>query len=358
MAKSGLHRNGFLMGFGGINAAPGIATRQINTANIKVAFCLVPNVTKTLSSVGVYVSAVQGVLGASDMVVQICADNNFTPGSVLATGTQVDATPTGAALVRFTGLSQVLTAGTLYWIVISNAAVSPGSNNFTILEGTEDNAQGLSQMDAPFFGTRKTTTDGTTYSSVARRTNNILLTYTDATYDGIVWSAYAAETQANCVYATRELGNVFTLPSYGRLNLSGISMMVGRSGNPTGNMLYKVYDDSGLIGNTIGIPQTATLSGFSAFTRDNFTTPLILEPGGTYRVVIAETAQSDTSTNRYIGHPFTIPNDSILKGQMPFLGTAKKTYSTDAGATWTDTDTQAIPMYLIGDDLLPFATQE
>lgn len=356
MAKTGLHRNGFLMGFGGMNATPGVGTRQFNTANIKVAFCLIPSATKTLSQIGVYLSAITGTLIAGDMKVQICADNGaFGPGSVLTTGTTVDAVPTGAGVVRFTGLSQVLIAGTIYWIVISNAAGSPSTNNFTMAQGTAGNAQALTGMDAPFFGTRKTSTDGgSTYPDIARATHNVLLEYSDSTQDGMLWTDYAAETSLHSVYEDRELGNVFTTPANARLRIAGVAMMTSRTGTPTGNFIYKIYEGDNLKATTIGLPATGILTGFSAFNRDNFAAPVTLEPATVYRVVMAETAQTDTLSNRFNAYPFTIPDDPIIHEQMPFQGTARKTYSTNGGGSFTDTDTQAIPMYLIGDDLQPF----
>lgn len=357
VTKEGITSPGWMMGVGSTGTASTLIT--INTALRKVGFALLPRASKTISGVKFNVNSVGGTLGAGDIKVEVYSDNGAqAPNASMSSTTTVTATPTGAALVEATGLSQAVTAGTPVWLVISNVNATPAVNNFVLLGGASDTNANIVGGTGSFsvYGTRKQTDDGgTTWTAASvSSTFAIIITYSDGSVDGICLSGIATEVTANTVYAARELGNLFTYSGIARLRVSGITFFPAKTGTPTGNMLYKLYEvDTGLSYLTVAIAPALITTAFRAvplyFNEDTTNFP-VLNPGYQYRAVIAESSQSDTSANRYTTAIHSISNNATVLGQKGFNGTLQKTYN---NAGWTETPTDFVPFYLLGSNLTP-----
>lgn len=342
-----LHYANMALGWGGPQQAPALQTNLLDTATKKSGFAYYSEIARTLNEVWFCVSAVGGTLGANDIRVDVFNQVSFIPGTSQANSVVVATTPTGAALVKVTGLTYAMAAETPFWIVISNAAASPGTNNFTVVDGQGDTWDyGDIGQDGPTFSLRERTTDGTTWATSVNRTQNILLKFSDGSIHGICPSAYAVESSANCVYSGRKLGSRLTWPNAApRIAIGRMSMLVRKAGTPTGKRQYEILE----VGNNTPLGTSKGVDPVLMFGTSNgywiplvFPTPIIWNPGHDYRIVCSETTQSDASSDRLELFPFTFPNDATVLAQIPFQ--CQKTYWD--GSVWTDTPTQGIPFKL------------
>jgi hypothetical protein len=128
---------------------------------------------------------------------------------------------------------------------------------------------------------------------------------------------------------------MFTVPMGGRYRVRGATAVIAKTGTPTGELRFRIYQGTTLLGTTTTIPQgtIVTPQWMIAY----LTTPITLIPGLSYRLVIGVTT-GGTSANYFRLYNIGIHDNATSKALGVFGGSWKKTYSTD-GSSWTETDT-------------------
>jgi hypothetical protein len=147
-------------------------------------------------------------------------------------------------------------------------------------------------------------------------------------------------------YSTREVGVKFTTPTNGKFRVIGITFFIFRNGTPTGNLRYRLYNGTSLVDTTVStVPNTQTTNGNAQYIPLYFSTTQSLSANTTYRITIAESSQSDTSSNYYSSYKYTCGTDTGYSSLLPFNGTFQKTYYD--GSSWTDYSDQIYACGLI-----------
>lgn len=322
---------------------------------------MIPLTGGQLSKIRCFASSVTGTLGASDCVCDVYNDTAGVLGTLIETRTTVTTTPTGAAVIEWTGFTATLTAGTPYYFVFRNAAASPTVNSYTMYYVTGfGSAQYYYTSTAPTAGVFHcftSTNSGTTLTSVSGMPG-MVLEYSGGAKEGFPMNATMTATTNQAAYASREFGNMFITPNYAPMRVVGILAAAGKTGTPTGSLRARVYSGSGasptLLATTATTLVAAQVNTSLAGKCLYFSTPLVLPMNTAIRVVISETAQADASGNRYGLNAFSFnSSDSTLV--YPWSSTAvKTTLSTDGGATFSETSDAAASIYLIPDADQPF----
>lgn len=319
-----------------------------------LAFYIVPQLGGTLSKVRVYATAVNGTLGASDLVCDIYSSSSSNPNTSLASSSTVTSTPTGAAWVEFTGFSQSLTVGTPYFIVLRNANGTPTTNYPTYISAWS-NATALGTASDPVHGTIlsfSSTNSGSTWSRLLAP-SAFVLDYGSGNIEG--FPAYQVSSSYQ-VYSSREVGLKFTSPNVA-LNVIGIGGLVAKAGTPTGNLRYRIYTGSSTSPTLLATTLTAAPGEINTGRSIKilyFSTPITLPASTVTRIVISETTQSDTSANRYTGEALQLSStDTGLI--LPFTVQPASTLSTDGGATFADTSDECPALFLVLDQTNQFS---
>lgn len=335
------YRSGQLLGW--LPPSPGaVSTTQVNAAANWFAISFVPDSARTLSEVSVFVSAIAGTLGGSDITADLYDSTGASgaPGSALAdTGKVPTSTITAAAWYRFTGFTVALTAGQNYWIVFKNVNGVPATNNCTfrfVTNGVTPYLMG-SALNRFGWGMGSSTNSGSTWAVNATRAG-CRIAYADGSYDGMPISNSTTGVVGDGVYAARESGIKFTSPANASLRVYGASLYVGaKTGSPTGNIRLGLWTGPGASpvnqGYAGAIPSTS-LAGSPQWISAYFASPIVIPPSMICRITLGESTQSDASTNRYNMHEVTWDTDANSQILLPWNGTATKTYFD--GSSWTD----------------------
>lgn len=337
-----------IVGFTPVTPSNGNAVATLNSAATWAAFGFRITSNLTLDEIRVFISAVTGTV-TTGFTCDIYSDSGAgAPGSSIAGPFTVSTSLAGGSnSYDFTGINTALTAGTQYWAVFKNTTGTPASNNMTLrFGGINTGQQALTVSNKIGWVKVQSADSGSTWTaaSVANMVGP-RLKFTDGSYGGLsVTSAGASTGSTTAVYSTREAGVLFTVPAGPTLNVAGVSMYINATGTPTGTPRFRIYTGSGaspsLTGTTFSSINPAAIGWLSLY----FSTPLALAPG-VYRVVLSETTQSDTSSNRYDTYLYTVDNTAASKALMPFG--SQFTYSTDGGSTFAETDTLFLPFSLI-----------
>lgn len=338
---------------------PAAGTLALNAANTWLAFGFTPSESKTLSKVKIYCTTATASLAATDLTCDVYSTSSSgAPNASLSSTSTVTTTPTNLNTpmwVEFTGLTQAVTASVPYWLVFKNANGSPSTVNATyqwLTGGTTGVVDAISSTN-PW--NKKSTTDGSTWGSAVTGYMGVRLEYSDGSFDGTPIQASATTTVGDGVYSARELGSFFTLPANASLNVRGLIFVTSRTGTPTGLPVFKIRsgDPPGSpIATSVNIGSAASDLSNTGIHYGYFASPVNLIGGTIYRVTVAESSQSDASTNRYGSMVLTIENDANSKA-LTLFGSCQKTYF-DGTSTWTQTATDYVPFGLILDSDTPF----
>ena len=357
LADSNQGLNPITIGYFGLTAQSNGNSVSLNASATYLAFSFVAQQAKTLNTVTVYDSAVNGTLGSTDLVAALYSDSSGLPGSSIVSSNAVSATPTGAAVVTFTGFSQGLTAGTQYWIVLSNANGTPGTNYPTYLIGA--NSTGI----LPFmvggtgsYGNVKyqSANSGSTWTTYEGNNINAQFGYSDSTYDGFVFSGLTASGISS--YGQTEVGVKFSVPANAEYNVRCAAFMVKRVSTP-GNMAFKLYNGTTLLGTTTATPYLNVSTGAEGWSRACFSSAIELTSSMTVRLTILDSTSSDTSSTAYATQQMYIPNVASMLALKPMDGTLSQTVTTNQGSSFTDTTTTIIPFALLLDTNGEFVNQ-
>lgn len=348
-------RQSYVIGFLPTTPQNVITTFALNAAANWFAFGIVVNENKTLNTVKAFVSAVTGgPMGANDLTCDVYSNNAGVPNTSLSSTNTVTSPPSGAGWVEFTGLTQALTAGTQYWLVLKNVNAAPTTTFPTYRYGlgsTGHLSQGYGSASVG-WGSRSTINSGSTWTNTATAgAVGVRLGFSDSTYDGTPFSNIVQGPSGVGVYSTNEHGSQFTTPAGVILNVAGISMPVVKTGTPTGNPVFKLYTGASpsLQATTNALVTADVLTSINNH-QAYFSTPYALQPSTVTTVTLAETAQGDASANRFNSVQYTVENDANSRALMSFGGMVQAYFS----GTWATDNTLLVPVGLILDSTTPF----
>jgi hypothetical protein len=326
---------------------------NLSAAANRFALSFVPEATKTLSKVTIYLSGVTGTLGANDLVADLFSDSASNPGTSIESRNTVTTTPTGAGRCEWTGFTSSITAGTKYWFVVKNVNATPATNYATCryfydYVGPYDMA-GSSGWG---WSKKESTNGGTSWTNTYYMGIILRLEYSDGTFEGFpIDSITDTDTSAQTVYSSRESGNRLITPNI-ILNVKGLSFFVGTGGTPTGDLRYRIYNGTNLLGTTNSIPEANIADGSTMWRPATFASNIIIPPLSDIRVVMSETSNSDASSNRYYSYKYVMENNANTLNLKPFMGSLQRTYFD--GSSWVETNTDMIMFIFILDDRNPF----
>lgn len=307
--------------------------------------------TCTIDEVCVYVDSKSGSPGATDGVLAIYSDASGQPNSSLSSGT-FDPGTTG---YKCSTQSQAVVAGTQYWFHITNANGTPGTNYFSIWQGPQGIVPGGTSTDVQNLGSSmcRSTDNGATWSAINRvSAASYRVHCSNGRYFGFPMQGDDTPSNpiavADRIYSTNEVGNKFTTPAGATMNLRCASFRMQKvAGTPTGFPRIRIYTGTTLTDTTSSAAVVTTFNNVAGY-KLCFSSAVALAPSTTYRVVLGETTQSDTSSNAYGPHRIDWHNTSASLALKPFNGTLSKTVcaSSCSGGTWTDTTTSFYLMKL------------
>lgn len=341
-----------------LSSAAGAGGWGLSYSQTGLAYSFVPTLSKQVSKIKVFASAVGGTLGANDLVADLWSDNagvgpNTGSASIESRNT-VTATPTGAAWVEFTGFTatSTLTAGTQYWIVLRNANVTPTVNfpTYRYTGGTSP-VSVIGTGAGMGFIKWHTTDGGATWITAATTITGWRIEFSDGTFMGEPISNVTTTT-GDYVYAAREVGVMLTTPPNATINIIGVAFSVARVGSTQGSLRFRLYTGNSatptLLATTPLIPRL-NLASTSTWTVAYFATPQTVTGGTVLRAVWGNSSGGGDTSNAYLSTTYTIDNTAASKALYSLGGVGfQKTLSTD-GITFAETDTSLFPFALILD---------
>ncbi len=329
----------------------GIANTSINAAATWMAFSFVPDANRTVTACNFVFRALTGTLAATDVSCTIYSDTGSAAPNAAISAATTTVTPALTAgnlglLVSFTGISQAVTAGTMYWAVLKNLNATPASNfpNWRYaLNGS------VSRLNRDFIVSTSVNSGGA-WTAQSFGVGCQRIDYLDGTSDGAPFLQVSFPATGIEVYDTRELGSLFTLPPNVAPLVRGIAIAQLKAGTPAGSMRFRLYQDTTLLGTTATIPVgrvTNVIAGGDAL-KLWFATPISVPAGATVRLTVSTTTGGDAS-NYYAPVLSQISNDATSKALLPFQagGGIVSTYFN--GSTWAQDSTLIPQMALVLD---------
>lgn len=337
------------------SATPNAGTLVLSdVARLLLGF--MPSASKTVSKIRVYTSAVAGTIGASDLHCDlysapagISAVADPATGTLIRAVTTVTTTPTGASWIEFTGFSDALTIGTQYFITVYNTNASAATTNRPTLRWSTslpDSTMGSSTSVSGWFK-RASGDSGSTWGTNVASVAGLVIEYNDGTIDGTPFQQGLAQAAGVGVYSTRESGALFTTPADVKLKVAGIGAWIFSNGSPTGSVRFRLYEGTSLVATTASSNRIHTANVMFL----PFSSSQVLSASTTYRIVLGETTQSDTSGNRFNLYEYVVDNTALAKAALPF-GSWVGTYYD--GSSWSNTDTSAPVIWMLLDADDPF----
>lgn len=320
----------------------GVALNSANTL-FAMGFAAIGN--RTLSKVRVRAGKLSGTLGTSDFVCDLYAASsaNKPTGSVLASSSTVSPAINsgGDVMYTFSGFSYALTHGTQYFLVFRNANGSPGSNYFyvdsmkagqTFFKNSKGAAITWESYDA-----------GSTWQYNKDGASNVNVEYSDGSLQGLLFEYFRYPGQGGySVYSTRECGVKFTTGPV-PIRIVGAAAHVYYTGSPTGTARIKLYEAGSLI-NTSN-DQYFDRIGYYPICPFFFTDEVELAANTSYRITLAESTNSDTSSNRFDVANTKVFTNTENRSLVPMGGTWQGTFYD--GSTWTDSDNEVSSVSLV-----------
>lgn len=341
-------RIGSVMGFLPTTPTNGASTLALNAAATWMAYSFVQDGSKTINKLAAFTSAINGTQANISVSAEIYSDSSGNPGTSLAG--PVTLTNLAAGWWEWAGFTYATTAGTRYWIVTKNTAGAPATDYPTFRHGGLNTSPFETNGGLHLWGwTKKQSADsGATWATTAvNATFGYRIEYSDATYDGIPCSHLTGAAAAAGVYGTREEGVLITTPADVKLRIRGAVGVVTKTGTPTGNLQFRLYNGTTLLATSTPIPPGNVSN---AYVYAYFATTQVVNPGTSLRIMYSETAQSDTSANRYAPFTYTVQDSAASRGLLPW--SIQRTYTEDGTVgtpTFSELNTQILPIGIILD---------
>lgn len=321
-----------------------VTTRALTSTQNYLAWGFTSPYTANVNSLRFYLTAKAGTGGTLDAAIRstvagsdISASSTF---STLTTSTWIDVT----------GLSAAVTAGNQYYAIIRNTDALPATNNIT-LNVVNSQSANLQYFDLLSWG-MQTSADGTTWTAPFGNGFwlGLRIGFDNGSYIGVpIQSSVipASAVAGNRIYSTNQVGAYFT-NDIAKPNVIGAVFAISHVGTPTGNFSYKLYEGSSA---TPGAAVATTVGAISKTTWGSpsngrlmplyFSSPYTLASSTTYRIMVAESAQADASSNAWGVMVNVWDSDASSLALKPFNGTWKKTVTTD-GTTFSETSTDEV----------------
>lgn len=333
------------------------------------AFSFILSETKTLNTIKWFMSANTGA-ASGDFRFDIYSDNSDVPNVSLANSVVTTGTPGTNAWLTNTGYSLSLTAGTRYWVVEQNVNVSPTtvywstitSKNILPPSFTQGNDTGSS-----VFGFVESITSGAAWANDAGGgVFPLVLGFSDGTFFGFPVGLKKRALDAGTTYAVysgRKHGMLITTPADAKLRVKCLTFQIGKNGTPTGNLQYEIWTGTStptLVDTTSITPAANVDSTGGGNFPLCFPTARELSANTTYRFVVAESTQSDASTDRLKSTYYTNVDSAASSQALKFWGaSAASTYCTGTctAANWTENTTEMVPFLMTLDAGDEFGTQ-
>lgn len=339
-------------------------TFQLNAAANWYDQTFISQTAKTLNTVEVFCSAISGSLGSTDTDISLYTDTAGVPNTQTEHhGGQC----TSNASLTVSGFSTALTVGVMNHLVVKNLNGTPASNNFTLVYTTNS----TSAYSTPFFsngnsqGTalwgnfiKTSANSGSTWTTSSSPSMSIILGYSDGTFDGFLISAGTRATSVGTgsrIFGKQEVGAVMSLPIHAKYNVIGIGAVVAKTSTP-GNLQFRLYNGTTLVDTTVAIPAANITTGSTGDVyRGYFSSTHTVDctAACSVRLTGQDATSGDTNSTGYNFGTLTIPNEATALSLKPMNGSMKLTLTTDdtvgPPATWTDTTTTVIPIWLILD---------
>ena len=300
----------------------------------QVAYGFIPSVNKTVTSLRIIVHSVNGTLPTSSMEVDLVGDNGASvPASstILASSTAWSSAFSGTNFWdTVTGFSYAVTAGTLYWFLLKNNNAT-SSTNYPTLAIDSSNLQLFGYANNGAYGDKTYTTSNGGGSYAGSAGINARICYSDGTCVGA--PLYMAGTDTNKVYSSNYSGLKWTLTGSSTLlyNAIGVAMPAAKSGSPTGNVYFALYNNTTLLATTTAIPlSTYTLGSWLVAL---FPSTVQLTGGEVIRIVLCDSA-TDSSSNYFYSYYGVWDQDASSTPLMPLGSTFQQTSYN--GSSWTD----------------------
>lgn len=346
-------RGAMYFGFTPPTPSGGSVSTILNTSSTWVTFGFVPNESKSLSKVRLYVPLKTGTPAAVDAPCELSSDGGFIPGTLLESENTTSAVTSGV-VNEWGPFTTALTAGTQYWLTFKNVNASPGTTNFTIRYGAGNTAasmQGISFI-AGGWARQSTTTSGAAWTGVGSAGGTTpLIGYSDGTWDGITITQISNSGAADRIYASSQTGVLFTTPANTTLKVAGAVFVPGRIGSPVNGIHYNLYQGTSLLASSYSA-SSVTVNTTQGYMPLYFATVQTLAANTNYRLTMAQDGgTASSSSNGYFTSEYTIVNDTMTR--TGFMWNAQKTEFN--GSTWTDTGTTELPWALIADTNGEFA---
>lgn len=341
-------RGGQYLGFvpASVNG-PTAQTLALSAAATWLAYGFTPSVSKTITGVRAFVSAVGGTLANTDLSCDVYSDTAGVPNASLgSTTTLTAAAPTGAAWLEWSGLSIALTAGTQYWNVIKNLNGVPATNFPTFRWLNQGIPSPLAMTNTSNWGWNKkhSVNSGGAWATAAQAVAGYRVGYSDGSYDGLPASNSASGT--DLAFGSTEAGVKFTSPLNGVLNVSGLAFLTNKTASPTGNLRFRLYNNTSLLATTAGVIPAANVTA-TGWYYGYFSSTQVIQPGTVLRASISDDAADSSSACYRSGSEYTVDTDVNSLALMPFGGTLQR--SGLSGGTWTDTSANILPFALLLD---------
>lgn len=302
-----------------------------------------PDASKVLNKILFYTSNVWGTLSVGDIVAELWSDGSSgQPNTSLESRATVSSVPTGGAWVEVTGFTATIQRGVRYWLVLKNANAAPATNYFSIMYCPNGSTPILVTSNSGTWGWSKiqSTDGGTTWGTAGGGFCGTRLEFSDGSFTGMPISSYGL--MSGLVYAGRKVGAYFTAPANAQLSVAGLAHAIYKSGVPSVDVQFELYDGATLLATTDPIAKGSVSAGVWATAY--FPSPVTLPKNSPVRAVLAEPANSDTATNYYRTYGYTLENSAASRSLMPFGGTLRKTYFD--GTSWAETLTE-IPLFAL-----------
>jgi hypothetical protein len=315
---------GLTYGLGDVLAQDGPAA---NAANTWLGTGFVAAITDTITQIDVVCYAVAGTQANRKSVLYIYSDVNGSPGSILATSTEL--TNFGVSTLQF-AISLAVTAGTRYHFVVVNTASVPGTDYFAL--GVEADVNRIVSGKSTLWGIcRETTTNaGAAWTKVAGAWLSFCISFQGGTFFGC--SLFNQTTSAFKVYGTRQEGAVFTSPSGASMRICSVAIPVGFTGTPVS--CHVKITVGATVYTSVVVPLANIQNNFVITFL--FTAPVVILPSTTFCLCLCDSGAGDASNYWKIFY-YDIPNYASHRAIVPY---SMFYVSTTDGSSFTVTNTK------------------
>lgn len=307
------------------------ATTSGGYSNDTWAIGFVARESKTLNAFRVYFVSVTGSPAASEIVCSLyTATADKSAQNTLIETVQVDSIASGWR--TFSGFTTALTAGEKYFLVVRNANATPATNYVTLQSGQNISFPLGSGHAHNAVSVYTSTTGIGALSSNISFTTGFRLGWSDGTYSGQPSFSLGASSSSYRIYDTRELGTLLTFDAAMRLPIVGVAGMVTtETGNPTGDLRWRVYDGTTLLGTTQVI-KDAQASYSTSYNRYVGYFDDVVQFDGTQLRIVGGVTSGGDSTNAHNLPYLDWDSDSDSLALRPYA--AKLTYYD--GSSWSE----------------------